>query len=105
MVRYSLSVAIIFNIFFCFAQAAFADSSAAKGTSRFQVEGIAAFSKKVERILAAKGARVFLIARVGRSQSDLPEGVRYTHTAFGVYSSVEHEDGSHVPTYAMHNLY
>jgi hypothetical protein len=87
------------------AHPAFAGSSAAGGARRFPADEIAVFSKKIEQVMAAKGARVFLIARIGRPLSELPEGVRYTHTGFAVYSTIEYADGSHGPGYAMYNLY
>jgi hypothetical protein len=36
---------------------------------------------------------------------ELPAGIHYTHTAFGVYSIITTEDGRTVPGYAMYNLY
>ncbi len=75
------------------------------GPAYFMPEEIAAFAKQVERRVAEKGARVFIIARQGRLAEELPEGIHYTHTAFGVYSSVTLEDGRVVPGYALYNLY
>ena len=71
----------------------------------FKPSEIAAFSKKVEKAVAEKGARVFIIARQGRPQDELPEGVNYTHAGFGVYSRITLQDGRVVPGYAMYNLY
>ncbi len=75
------------------------------GPAYFTPEEIAAFAKQVERTVAEKGARVFIIARQGRPAEELPEGIHYTHTGFGVYSSITMEDGSVVPGYALYNLY
>lgn len=66
---------------------------------------LAAFSKQVERVAAKQGARVFLISRMGRPEKDLPEGVRFTHTAFAVYSMITLQNGKQVPGYAVYNLY
>ena len=79
--------------------------SLARGESFLPMIDIAALSKKVERVAAERGARVFLIARVGRPEASLPEGVEYTHISFGVYSSIETDDGRSVRGYAVYNLY
>lgn len=86
-------------------------ASAASGShagtepANFSAAEVAAFAKQVERTVAGQGARVFLIARQGRPADELPDGINYTHTAFGVYSSITMEDGSTVPGYAIYNLY
>jgi len=82
-----------------------AASSQAVGAMKFKPEDIAAFAKKVEKTIAAKGAQVFIIARVGRPSSELPAGFEYTHTAIGVYSNIKTSDGRTVPGYAIYNLY
>ncbi len=71
----------------------------------FTPDQIGAFAKQVEMTVAEKGARVFIIGRQGRPAEELPEGIHYTHTAFGVYSRITMEDGSVVPGYAIYNLY
>jgi len=73
--------------------------------SPFTVEDAADFSKQIERDLAARGARVALVFRTGRHREELPEGVRYTHGAFWVWSEIELEDGTRTHGYAVHNLY
>lgn len=83
-------------------------SGAASGAGaelRFSPEAIIGFAKKVERTLAAKGARVAIVARVGRPPSELPQGMHYTHAAFAVYSRITARDGHSFPGYAIHNLY
>ena len=65
----------------------------------------ARFGKQVERALAAKGARVAVVSRVGRERAELPDGIRYTHVAFAVYSQIKTADGAVVPGYAFYNLY
>lgn len=73
--------------------------------SPFAAEQIAALAKKIERVAAAQGARVFLLARVGRPPDELPAGVEYTHVGIAVYSSIRTADGRDVPGYAIYNLY
>ena len=66
---------------------------------------ITLFAKQVEKYAAHKGARAFIIARVGRPEKDLPKGIRFTHTAIAVYSSIQLSDGNIARGYAIHNLY
>ena len=79
--------------------------SPAGGKSRFSAEQIIGFSKKVERAMADKGARVAIVARMGRPLSELPEGMHFTHVGFAVYSEIVTSDGRKLPGYAMYNLY
>ncbi len=79
--------------------------SAANAEPQFNAEEIVSFSKKVEKTVASKGARVFILARVGRPANELPEGIHFTHTAIGVYSMIKTADGRDVPGYAIYNLY
>ncbi len=83
----------------------FAGSSQASGEIHFKPEEIIKFSKKVEKTLAQKGARVAIIARVGRPRNKLPEGISFTHTAIAVYSQITTADGRKIPGYAIYNLY
>lgn len=66
---------------------------------------VAAFAADVERDLAARGAHVAIVARVGRDPASLPEGIRYTHVAYWVYSRIQHEHGSTSTGYRAYNLY
>jgi len=59
-------------------------SSAPSQVAHFKPEQIRAFAQKVERTLADTGARVAIIARMGRPASELPEGMHFTHVAFAV---------------------
>jgi len=79
--------------------------SAADGEPQFEAAEIVSFAKQVEKAVAARGARVFILARLGRPAADLPDGFRYTHVAFGVYSMIKTADGRQVPGYAIYNLY
>ena len=82
----------------------FSSSSAAEEI-HFTTEQIIGFAKQVEKTLAAKGARVAIIARMGRPASELPEGMHFTHVAFAVYSQITTADDRKVPGYAIYNLY
>lgn len=74
-------------------------------TAVLPLEDVARLSKKVENYAAERGARVFFIARQGRPDNELPDGVSYTHVSFAVYSEIQTEDGRKVPGYAIYNLY
>lgn len=71
----------------------------------FQADEITTFAKNVEKYAAKQQARAFIIARVGRPEKDLPKGIKFTHTAIAVYSSITLDDGNTVKGYAIHNLY
>lgn len=95
-----------------FAQAPFADaasfsaaSSQSGETMHYSPEQILHFAKKIEKLLAGKGAYVAILARKGRPKSEMPEGMAFTHTAFAVYSEITTHDGRKVPGYAIYNLY
>jgi len=83
----------------------FSGSSQAGGKIYYEPEVIIKFAKKVEKILAKKGARVAIIARVGRPRNKLPGGIKFTHVGIAVYSQITTADGRKVPGYAIHNLY
>jgi hypothetical protein len=65
----------------------------------------AAFAKQVERDLAAKGTRVAMVFRTGRTRDKLPKGIAYTHGAFWVYGAIKTTDGREIKGYSVHNLY
>ena len=84
----------------------YAGSNAAdKEALALPVEDLIRLTKKVEGIAAERGARVFLLARVGRDPKELPAGVEYTHVSFGVYSAITTADGRVIPGYSVYNLY
>lgn len=95
---------VLFLISLCISNVS-AGSSQAEGEIFFDPETIIAFSKKVEKSIAKEGARVAIIARVGRDKKSLPEGINYTHTAMAVYSQITTADGRKLPGYAIYNLY
>ena len=80
-------------------------SSSASEPLQFAPEEIIRFAKKVERVMASKGARIAVLARMGRPLADLPPGMHFTHVAFAVYSEITTRDGRQVQGYAIHNLY
>ncbi|GAB5381050.1 MAG: hypothetical protein Alis3KO_18330 [Aliiglaciecola sp.] len=99
MKKLVLILTLVFSI-----QNAWAGSqSAAK--AQHEPETIKTFAKEVEYFAANKGARAFIIARVGRPAKDLPKGIRFTHTAVAVYSNIQLDGGEIVQGYAIHNLY
>lgn len=66
---------------------------------------VAAFAKRVEREAAARGARVFLLARVGRARESLPPGIEFTHAGIAVHSRIRRADGKLGTGYVVYNLY
>jgi len=82
-----------------------AQAGSQAGGGELSVEQAALTGKQLERALAERGARVAIVARVGRPRDQLPEGIRYTHVAYAVYSQVQLADGSSVPGYTFYNLY
>lgn len=86
-------------------QAGSFSSSSAAEEIHFTPEQIIQFSKQVEKTLAAKGAHVAILARMGRPAAELPEGMHFTHVAFAVYSQITTADGRQIPGYAIYNLY
>ena len=63
---------------------------------QFTVEAVDKFAKEVELFVAKEGARAFIIGRVGRPEKDLPKGIKFTHTAVAVYSSIILDSGETV---------
>jgi len=82
----------------------FAGSSAA-GNPVLPAAEVASFANRVQRDLAARGANVAIVARVGRDPAVLPDGINYTHVAFWVYSRITQADGSTGMGYRIYNLY
>ena len=73
--------------------------------AQYSMEQTSVFAKKVMRAAAQRGARVFIVSRVGQPPEKLPKGINFTHVAFAVYSKIETVDGHTVPGYAVYNLY
>ena len=75
------------------------------GAPQYEIEQITAFGKQLEQELAARGARVALVSRIGRGKGELPEGISYTHVGYAVYSQITTDDGRQLPGYVFYNLY
>lgn len=82
----------------------FAGSSAASNPV-LPADEVATFANRVQRDLAARGANVAIVSRVGRDPSVLPDGINYTHVAFWVYARITRADGSTGQGYRVYNLY
>ena len=87
------------------AQGFSANSSSPSQVVHFKPEQISAFSIKVEQALAGSGAKVAIVARMGRPLSELPEGMHFTHVAFAVAQEKTDAYGKKSTGYAMQNLY
>ncbi len=104
--KFSLSVILLAAFNLHAAAAGFSTSSSQAGEEvKFKPEQIISFAKKVEKTLASRGARVAVLARMGRPPAELPDGMHFTHVAFAVYSEITTSDGRKIPGYAIHNLY
>lgn len=81
------------------------DASQPRGQPTHAIEDVADFAKQIERDLARREARIAIVFRSGRAREELPGGVRYTHGAFWVYSTIQGADGQTHQGYSVHNLY
>lgn len=79
--------------------------SEARPVTHFAIEDSTDFAKQIERELAAGGTRIAMVFRTGRAREDLPDGIRYTHGAFWIYSEIVSETGERYHGYSVHNLY
>ena len=95
---------IFILVFVCNTTDTFAGSRATENANLDPVE-VVKFAKDVEKYAASKGARAFIVSRLGTPKSELPEGVHFTHTAVAIYSNIQLSDGKIVQGYAFHNLY
>lgn len=69
---------------------------------------VVAHTKATERVIAAEGATVAIVGRIGRDPAKMPVGMRYTHVGFWVYSAITAGDDPKGPPlmgYATYNLY
>lgn len=88
----------------CLALPAHAGSSEA-GRPQLPAAEVAAFSNRVQQDLAARGANVAIVARMGRDPRSLPKGVTYTHVSYWVLSQIKTADGRTGTGYRVYNLY
>lgn len=79
--------------------------SRADQSPNIEPERIIKFAKDVEKFAAKRGARAFIVSRVGRPEKVLLRGIHYIHTAIAVYSNIRLDGGSVVNGYAVYNLY
>lgn len=68
-------------------------------------EEVVDYSAALQRDLAARGANVAIVSRVGRDPDSLPNGIDYTHVAYWVFSQITRENGSSYKGYRVYNLY
>ncbi len=66
---------------------------------------VAQFSDRVQQVLAKNGAQVAIVSRMGRDPREMPEGIKYTHVAFWVFSEITGPDGAKGTGYRAYNLY
>lgn len=79
--------------------------SPSSGPAVLDEAATAALGDRVEDELARRGARVALVARIGRDPAEMPSGLRYSHVAWWVYSEIVRPDGRTIRGYVAHNLY
>lgn len=79
--------------------------SSEAGSPTLPAADVAAFANAVQRDLAARGAHVAIVSRVGRDPRQLPAGIRYTHVSYWVYSQIKLADGRSGRGYHVYNLY
>ncbi|EQM67008.1 DUF2145 domain-containing protein [Pseudomonas tohonis] len=103
--KYSLPFLALLFPYLAIAQGFSNQGDATENNDQYTAEQLISFSKKVEKSLAERGARVAIVSRVGRPESELPEGVKYTHVAFWVYSDITAQDGRKLKGYQVYNLY
>ncbi len=99
-----LIFSIIFSLAALFPAISPAGSSAA-GNSILPADQVATFSNRVQQDLAARGAQVAIVGRMGRDPAQMPAGINYTHVGFWVYSRITRADGSTGMGYQVYNLY
>lgn len=79
--------------------------SSEAGKAKLPAAEVAAFANRVQQDLAARGANVAIVSRVGRDPQQLPSGVNYTHVSFWVYSQIKTAAGRTGRGYQVYNLY
>ena len=95
---------ILFVLALALPSATFAGSSEAGKPILSEIK-VVTFANRVQQDLAARGANVAIVSRMGRNPNVLPDGVTYTHVAFWVYSQTTRADGSTGRGYQVYNLY
>lgn len=72
--KYTLPFLALLFPYLAIAQGFSNQGDATENTDQYTAEQLISFSKKVEKSLAERGARVAIVSRVGRPESELPEG-------------------------------
>ena len=98
-------IALIFAAMVAISPTMASAGSSEAATAILPSDQVAAFSNRVQQDLAARGAQVAIVARMGRDPSTLPNGIKYTHVAYWVYSEIANSDGSKSYGYRAYNLY
>ena len=96
---------LIFVIFLTMLPSFATAGSSEAGKSKFPQADVAAFANRVQEDLAALGANVAIVARMGRDPAVLPRGVQYTHVSFWIFSNIKRADGATGRGYQVYNLY
>ncbi|MDX8377674.1 MAG: DUF2145 domain-containing protein [Mariprofundales bacterium] len=104
MINKSSYVVVLCCCFLFLAPIAQAGSSSG-GELLHPVKEVLTFAKQVERTMAAHGAYVAILARVGSPPKSLPDGIQFTHVAFAVYADITTQNGRHLRGYTIYNLY
>jgi hypothetical protein len=89
----------------CFTAPDVQAGSTAAANSVLPKAQVAQFSDRVQKVLASNGAQVAIVSRMGRDPSTMPDGIKYTHVAFWVFSEIKLADGSTGTGYRAYNLY
>jgi len=79
--------------------------SSEAGKPQLPAAQVAHFANRMQLVLAERGAHVAIVARMGRNPNTLPDGVKYTHVAYWVYSKLTQADGTTAFGYQVYNLY
>ncbi|AXI47171.1 DUF2145 domain-containing protein [Sulfitobacter sp. SK012] len=79
--------------------------SSEAGKPQLPVADVATFANRVQHDLAARGANIAIVSRIGRDPRVMPKGVQYTHVGIWVYSQITRADGSTGRGYQVYNLY
>ncbi len=79
--------------------------SSAAGKSVLPQAEVATFANRVQTDLAARGANVAIVSRMGRDPAQMPDGILYTHLGIWVYSQITDADGNRGQGYRVYNLY
>lgn len=86
-------------------EAGFSNATQVAGVEKYGQEAIDDLTREVIRAMDEREVNVAIIARGGRAQEELPDGIQFTHTGIAVFEPVQKPDGEVVHTYTVYNLY